>query len=107
MFSAEHLEYLKRGIPVWPGDEERIRALVDAGKAAPQQPVTPEIIPQYEPGTEDMQVGRGMSQYQIEGLLADNARRIASQQREETALTNLNTVAPPRDAMQQAQLTGQ
>ena len=33
MFSAEHLEYLKRGIPVWPGDEERIRALVDAGKA--------------------------------------------------------------------------
>ena len=108
MFSAEHLEYLKRGIPVWPGDEERIRALVDAGKAgaapAAAQPVTPQITPQYDPGTEDMQAGRGMSQYQIEGLLADNARNIASQQRA-TAASQYR--GPPREMVPQAQPTGQ
>ncbi len=59
MFSAEHLEYLKRGIPVWPGDEERIRALIDAGKGAatptPAVPQTaPRVVPTAQPTGQEM-----------------------------------------------------
>ena len=59
MFSAEHLEYLKRGIPVWPGDEERIRALIDAGKGAatptPAVPqATPRVVPTAQPTGQEM-----------------------------------------------------
>ena len=59
MFSAEHLEYLKRGIPVWPGDEERIRSLMDAGKAAatptPAVPqAAPRVVPTAQPTGQEM-----------------------------------------------------
>lgn len=59
MFSAEHLEYLKRGIPVWPGDEERIRALIDAGKgaatpAAAVPQAAPRVVPTAQPTGQEM-----------------------------------------------------